>query len=208
MRGLRAIAQEIRGGSRSARAACEECLVLLEERSDLGAFWHVDAERALAAADAVDRLLADGCDPGPLGGVPIAVKDAFAVAGMPGGAGGPVEIARRDATVVRRLRRTGAIVVGTCAMHQLGWGMSGQTPGRPTCRNPLDPSLQPGGSSSGSAVAVAAGIVPLALGGDTGGSVRQPGQPGAGSSGTSLPGVRWRVAGSCRCHRPSTRWAG
>ena len=174
MRSLRAIAREIRGGSLSARVACEECLVLLESCADLGAFWHVDAERALVAADAVDRMLAAGGDPGPLGGVPIAVKDAFAVAGMPGGAGGPVEIARRDAAVVSRLRGAGAIVVGTCAMHQLGWGMSGQTPGRPTCRNPLDRSLQPGGSSSGSAVAVAAGIVPLALGGDTGGSVRQP----------------------------------
>jgi Asp-tRNA(Asn)/Glu-tRNA(Gln) amidotransferase A subunit family amidase len=173
-RSLRTIARSIRGGSLSARRACEECLELLEAGADLGAFWHVDAARALEAADSVDRMLAAGVDPGPLCGVPIAAKDAFAVAGMPGGAGGPEQIARRDAVAVGRLRRAGAILVGTCAMHQLGWGMSGQTPGRATCRNPLDRTLQPGGSSSGSAVAVAAGIVPLALGGDTGGSVRQP----------------------------------
>jgi aspartyl-tRNA(Asn)/glutamyl-tRNA(Gln) amidotransferase subunit A len=75
---------------------------------------------------------------------------------------------------VARLRRAGAIVAGKAAMHQLAWGMTGQSPGYPPCRNPLDPSRQPGGSSSGSAAAVSAGIVPLALGTDSGGSVRQP----------------------------------
>lgn len=106
--------------------------------------------------------------------MPVAVKDAFAVAGMPTGGGPPLAYPNRDAAAVTRLRQAGAVIVGKTAMHQLGWGMSGQTPGYPPCRNPLDPARQPGGSSSGSAVAVAAGIVPLSLGGDTGGSVRQP----------------------------------
>jgi aspartyl-tRNA(Asn)/glutamyl-tRNA(Gln) amidotransferase subunit A len=171
---LRETAQRIREGSSTARAMCEDSLALVVSRSEFGAFWHVDAEGALAAADAVDRAFAAGADPGPLAGVPVAVKDAFAVACMPGGGGGPVEVAARDAAAVARLRRAGAVVLGKCAMHQLGWGMTGQSPGRPTCRNPLDPALQPGGSSSGSAVAVGAELVPLALGGDTGGSVRQP----------------------------------
>jgi len=111
---------------------------------------------------------------GALAGVPVAVKDAFAVRGRPTGGGPPVVVPRRDAAAVALLRRADAVILGKSAMHQLGWGMTGQTPGYPPCRNPLDPERQPGGSSSGSAVAVAAEVVPLALGGDTGGSVRQP----------------------------------
>src|SRR5438874_602516 len=93
---------------------------------------------------------------------------------MPGGGGGPPSRPDRDAAAVRLLRDAGSILLGKLAMHQLGWGMSGQTPGRPLCTNPYAPGRQPGGSSSGSAIAVSAGIVPIALGGDTGGSVRIP----------------------------------
>jgi aspartyl-tRNA(Asn)/glutamyl-tRNA(Gln) amidotransferase subunit A len=145
-----------------------------DHANDLGALWYVDGERALRDAVRIDRKVARGDQFGLLAGVPMVVKDSFAVAGMPGGGGGPVSIATRTATAVQRLRGADAIVLGKSAMHQLGWGMSGQTPGRPVCRNPRAPDRQPGGSSSGSAVAVAARIVPVALGSDSGGSVRQP----------------------------------
>lgn len=172
--GVRAIAGAVATGERSAREVCEERIARAEAHADLGAFWHLDAEDALRAADAIDRRRASGGRLGALAGVPVAVKDAFAVRGMPTGGGPPVEVPRRDAAAVGLLRRADAVILGKTAMHQLGWGMTGQTPGYPVCRNPLDPSRQPGGSSSGSAVAVAAGVVPLAVGGDTGGSVRQP----------------------------------
>jgi aspartyl-tRNA(Asn)/glutamyl-tRNA(Gln) amidotransferase subunit A len=98
------------------------------------------------------------------------------VAGMPrtSGAAFLAEVPERDATVVRRFREAGATTVGKLSMHQLAWGMMGQTPGRPAVRNPHDPARIPGGSSSGSAVAVAAGLVDFAPGTDTGGSIRAP----------------------------------
>lgn len=169
-----AIAAAVRSGERSAAELVAEALARARSNAELGAFWHLDPEGALAAAAAVDDAVARRADPGPLAGVPVAVKDAFEVADWPGGGGGEPVMGVRDAEAVARLRRAGAVVVGKLAMHQLGWGMAGQAPGRPPCRNPLQPELQPGGSSSGSAVAVAAGIVSLALGGDSGGSVRQP----------------------------------
>jgi aspartyl-tRNA(Asn)/glutamyl-tRNA(Gln) amidotransferase subunit A len=168
------MAELVRAGRLSAREACEQALARAQERAELGAFWHLAAEAALAEAARVDDAVARGEDPGRLAGVPVAVKDSFDVEGMPGGAGGPVRVGERDAEAVRRLRAAGAVVVGKLAMHQLGFGMSGQTPGRPLCRNPYAPGRQPGGSSSGSGAAVAARIVPLALGADSGGSVRVP----------------------------------
>jgi Asp-tRNA(Asn)/Glu-tRNA(Gln) amidotransferase A subunit family amidase len=172
--GVRAIAESVATGERSAREVCEERIARAEAHADLGAFWHLDEEAALAEADAIDARRAAGERLGPLAGVPVAVKDAFAVRGMPSGGGPPATTPSRDAAAVARVRSAGGIILGKTAMHQLGWGMTGQTPGYPVCRNPLDSDRQPGGSSSGSAVAVAAEIVPLSLGGDTGGSVRQP----------------------------------
>src|SRR5205085_11651682 len=81
---------------------------------------------------------------------------------------------RRDAAAVRLLETAGAVAIGKTAMDPLGWSTHGQAEGFPPCRNPIDPRLSPGGSSSGSAVAVAAGIVPLGLGTDTAGSLRIP----------------------------------
>jgi aspartyl-tRNA(Asn)/glutamyl-tRNA(Gln) amidotransferase subunit A len=105
-------------------------------------------------------------------------KDCFDVAGLhtTGGAPWRADAPRlmTSATVVQRLEAAGAISLGKLAMTQLAWGMMGQTPGRPTCRNPHDPERVPGGSSSGSAVAVASGIVDHAPGTDAGGSVRHP----------------------------------
>ena len=153
-----------RSRGRVARALGEA-----EARAGLGAFWALDRRGALEAADGVEA-------PGPLAGVPVAVKDLFDQAGLPttGGLPGEVPPARRDAEAVARLRRAGAVPIGKTAMDPLGCTTGGQAPGFPPCLNPIDPALSPGGSSSGSAVAVAAGIVPLALGTDTAGSARIP----------------------------------
>jgi Asp-tRNA(Asn)/Glu-tRNA(Gln) amidotransferase A subunit family amidase len=172
--GARLLAGQVSAGRVSAAETTREALAAADDASGLGAFWFLDRNGAAAAARAVDATIRQGCGGGRLAGIPIAVKDAFDVSGMPGGAGGPVRVAQCDADVVARCRSEGAIILGKAAMHQLGWGMTGQCPGRPLCRNPLASDRQPGGSSSGSAAAVAAGIVPLALGADTGGSVRLP----------------------------------
>jgi Asp-tRNA(Asn)/Glu-tRNA(Gln) amidotransferase A subunit family amidase len=141
---------------------------------ELGAFWALDRERALRSAGELDG---DAGGPrGPLAGVPVAVKDLYDVAGMPTTAGlsGSVPPARSDAELVRRVRAAGGVPIGKTAMDPLGASTGGQAPGFPDCLNPLDPALSPGGSSSGSAVAVAAGMVPLAVGSDTAGSTRVP----------------------------------
>jgi aspartyl-tRNA(Asn)/glutamyl-tRNA(Gln) amidotransferase subunit A len=140
-----------------------------EARSGLGAFWALDRDGALAAADDVDAAA-------PLAGTPVAIKDLFDMRGLPTTAGvpGPTEPAGEDADLVARLRLAGAIPLGKTAMDPLGCTTGGQAPGFPPCVNPLDAELSPGGSSAGSAVAVAAGIVALALGTDTAGSARIP----------------------------------
>lgn len=152
----------------------ERALDTAEAREELGAFWALDREGARRAAAELDAE-ADGRR-GPLAGVPVAVKDLYDVAGMPTTAGlsGSIPPARADAELVRRLRAAGAVPIGKTAMDPLGASTGGQAPGFPDCVNPLDPALSPGGSSSGSAVAVAAGIVPLAIGSDTAGSTRVP----------------------------------
>jgi Asp-tRNA(Asn)/Glu-tRNA(Gln) amidotransferase A subunit family amidase len=157
----------------SALERVESALAAAESRADLGAFWALDAERAPRAAAELDRARGRR---GPLAGTPVAVKDLYDVAGLPTTAGlpGEAEPAASDAELVRRLRAAGAVPIGKTAMDPLGASTGGQAPGFPACLNPLDPALSPGGSSSGSAVAVAAGIVPLALGSDTAGSVRVP----------------------------------
>lgn len=153
----------------------ERALALAEESGDLGAFWELDGVGASRAAEELDAK-ASTYGRGPLHGLPLAVKDLFDVTGLPttGGLPGSPPPATTDAEVVRRLRRAGAVPIGKTAMDPLGCTTGGQAPGFPPCLNPLDPALSPGGSSAGSAVAVAAGIVPLAIGTDTAGSVRIP----------------------------------
>jgi Asp-tRNA(Asn)/Glu-tRNA(Gln) amidotransferase A subunit family amidase len=169
------IAGQVRAGTRSAREIALEHLERAHAVAHLGALWHLDDAEVLRAAELVDARRRGGRELGPLAGVPVVVKDSFAVKGMPrsGGVGEP-RVDADDASAVARLRRAGAVVLGKAAMHQLAWGTTGQCPGHPPVLNPVSPGRQPGGSSSGSAVAVAAGVAPVALGSDTAGSVRVP----------------------------------
>jgi aspartyl-tRNA(Asn)/glutamyl-tRNA(Gln) amidotransferase subunit A len=143
----------------------------------INAFSEVFADEALAAARQAERTLAAGVEAGPLTGVPVTVKDAFDVAGHQTTgccAGYAGNVAARDAELVRRLRRAGAIIVGKTNQHELGCGSTGLVSSCGPVANPCDTARIAGGSSSGSAAAIASGIVPLALGTDAGGSIRVP----------------------------------
>ncbi len=168
-------------GAASAVDIARRALAAIErENSALNAFVALDAKRALLDAAHVDALIAAGASPGPLAGMPIGIKDLIDVAGLPTKAGSPsragAPAAATDAPVVARLRAAGAIILGKTHTVEYafgGWGTN-ETTGAPL--NPRDRAhpRAPGGSSSGSGVAVAAGLVPAALGSDTGGSVRLP----------------------------------
>jgi aspartyl-tRNA(Asn)/glutamyl-tRNA(Gln) amidotransferase subunit A len=170
------VAATVRAGA-SALEATEQRLDAIAAREELGAFWAVDRDGACAEAIAVDDALRTGRDPGPFAGATVAWKDCFDVAGLPTTAGsslfGAVPAAR-DAAVVVRARAAGAVCVGKLAMHALAWGMMGWAHRRPPCPNPYDRTRTAGGSSNGSAVAVATGLVDLAPGTDAGGSIRVP----------------------------------
>ncbi len=143
---------------------------------ELNAFITIEAESALAAAAEADRRLAAGGAP-PLTGVPIAHKDIFCAAGSRTTCGSKMLanfVSPYDATVVARLRAAGAVVLGKTNMDEFAMGSSNETSHFGAVRNPWDPSRVPGGSSGGSAAAVAARLVPAATATDTGGSIRQP----------------------------------
>lgn len=178
-RSARELARAIRAGETDSRALTRLFLDRIELGSELRAFTHVAAERAEAMAEAAYRLFGAGIVLGPFHGVPVAVKDSLAWAGTPLSGG---SLARSDcisdhtSAVVRRLIASGMVVLGKTSMTEFAFGLSGQNPTCGTARNPWDAlhARAPGGSSSGSGVAVAAGLAPIAIGGDTGGSVRAP----------------------------------
>ncbi|NMO89322.1 amidase [Actinomycetospora sp. TBRC 11914] len=173
-----AMAAAIRGGALSPVEATEAALARIEALDPtLHAFCELTAEHARATARSVADALARGDDPGPLAGVPIAVKDLIATAGIPTRSGSPAYehfVPDEDDVVVERVRDAGAVILGKTTVPEFGYSAVGHNPISPTARNPWNPSLTPGGSSAGSGVAVATGMAPLALGSDGGGSVRIP----------------------------------
>ena len=173
------MASDVRDGRRTPTELVEEALQRLAfVEPELHAFVSVDADRARAEASTLTREAAAGRFRGPLHGVPVAVKDLFDVAGEVTGAGSRLPPTGRpatsDAPTVARLRAAGAVVIGRTRTHEYAWGMTTQHESLGGARNPYDPGRTPGGSSGGSAVAVAAGVVPLALGTDTAASIRLP----------------------------------
>jgi aspartyl-tRNA(Asn)/glutamyl-tRNA(Gln) amidotransferase subunit A len=175
---LKGISEGIRAGAFSSVEATQAYLHRIEQHDGtLQSYITVTAERALEQARRADAARAGGERRGPLHGVPIAIKDLVAVAGVKMTAGSRVladHVPAADAFVTRRLDEAGAVVLGKLSMHEFAWGYPTREGPFPTGRNPWNVARVPAGSSSGSGVAVAAGLCAGALGSDTGGSIRGP----------------------------------
>src|SRR5256712_925453 len=165
-------AAEIARGAVSAEDYARACLDRIEAvDGEIKAFVHLDRDHVLAQARALDERRAQRHSIGPLHGIPVAIKDIIDTADYPTELGSPIGAGRRprrDATVVAKLRAAGAVIVGKSVTTEFAYYHPGPT------RNPHDHAHTPGGSSSGSAAAVAARMVPLALGSQTNGSVIRP----------------------------------
>lgn len=175
---LEEVAAAIRGRRASAEEVARMCLERIERLEPLlRAFITLTADDAVSSARAADREIGAGRNRGPLHGVPVALKDLFDTAGVRTTAGSKIFAERvpdEDATAVTRLRAAGAVLVGKTNLHEWAFGVTTQNPHFGSARNPWDTSRIPGGSSGGSAVALAAGCCYGALGSDTGGSIRIP----------------------------------
>ncbi len=182
------LVDRVKSGAISAEELTRASLAAIEDGASLGAFLTVVGEPALAAARKVDEKRKAGEPLGALAGIPVAVKDALATTDAPTTAASRILLRKPgpdaspadgymspyDATVVARLRAADAIIVGKTNMDEFAMGSSNENSAFFPAKNPHDPTRTPGGSSGGSAVAVAAGMTPLAIGSDTGGSIRQP----------------------------------
>jgi 1-carboxybiuret hydrolase len=173
------IAKAVQSGELRAVDVIEAALDRIAARNgELGAFTDVVADRARIRAANVDLARLAGEPLGPLAGVPFAAKNLFDIAGVTTRAGSKINRdtapAGRDATVIARLEAAGAILVGATTMDEYAYGFTGENAHDGPARNPHDLTRMTGGSSAGSAAAVAGGIVPLALGSDTNGSIRVP----------------------------------
>ncbi len=170
-------ASQVRRGEASARDSIAGALVTTRAQQErLNICTSIEGDDILERADEIDRHVSSGLDPGPLAGVPVALKDIIDHRGRVTTCGSAFyrERAERSATVVERLEAAGAVIVSRTGLHEFAYGFSSENQWFGPVRNPLDPTTSPGGSSGGSAAAVAAGQVPIAIGTDTGGSVRVP----------------------------------
>lgn len=171
------ITAAIRSGATTATDVVGEAIDRAERSQPvINAFTSIDRVGALERAASIDRRLGEGDDPGPLAGVPLGLKDLIDQQGIPttnGAAFTPV-VPERSATVVRRLEAAGAVIIGRTGLHEFAYGFTSENEHFGPVRNPWDTRWSPGGSSGGSGAAVSAGVVPVAIGTDTGGSVRVP----------------------------------
>ena len=175
--GVGEAATAIRTGAVTAEQLAEALLARIAAAAGLNAFIAVDGDQVRAAARAADRTRAGGGMLPPLHGVPIALKDNLDTAGLPTTGGTPglrSNRPKRDAEVVARLKAAGALVLGKCNLHELAYGITSNNGAFGPVRNPYAPSRIAGGSSGGTAAAVAARLCPGGIGTDTGGSVRIP----------------------------------